>query len=307
MLKVGVIGIGSIALKAYLPIYSEIDDVDFYFCTRNQDTINRIRAKYRWAHLYSSLDDLLNETHETLQAAFVHSATASHVPIIERLIKNGIAVYVDKPIADHYDQAEKLTNLAENLKVPLMTGFNRRFAPFYQTAKSISNKTMVICQKNRSNAPGDLRTIVFDDYIHVVDSLRFLVGKPLDIQSVHVVKDQMNRVVALSTVFRSGSILATGIMNRVSGTNQEVTQVMAEEGECIVRNLSELKKLQGTSSCCQQFNDWDRTLYKRGFEGIVHKFLSAVKENKDLPIAKRDALETHRLCEWIVEKGEVDE
>ncbi|MCQ2009065.1 hypothetical protein NOM01_03535 [Sporolactobacillus sp. STSJ-5] len=40
MLKVSVIGIGSIAAKAYLPIYFKMAQVDFYFCARNVRTLD---------------------------------------------------------------------------------------------------------------------------------------------------------------------------------------------------------------------------------------------------------------------------
>ncbi|WP_286172832.1 hypothetical protein [Caproiciproducens sp. MSJ-32] len=52
----------------------------------------------------------------------------------------------------------------------------------------------------------------------------------------------------------------------------------------------------------KEFNDWDRILYRRGFEPIIDEFISAVKENREPSISLEDALETHRLCEEILDR-----
>jgi virulence factor len=303
VIKAGVLGIGSIAAKAYLPVYAGMDDVDFYFCTRNEKTLDTIRSKYRWTHLFTSIDDLLKQG---IQAAFVHAATSAHPKIIERLIHEGIAVYTDKPLAGRFESAAQLTRLAEDKYVMLTTGFNRRFAPLIAEASFLPDKTMIICQKNRVDAPGDLRTIVFDDFIHVLDTVRFIIGKPIDPISVHFSWNSENQCTGIFALFRSGPILASAIMNRVSGANEETAQVMTKHGEYIVHNLTEQEWIEGTSRQLKRFDDWANTLYKRGFEPIISAFIQAVKMGQSEPIGKRDALETHRLCEWVTNQGEID-
>lgn len=303
MIKVGVIGIGSIAAKAYLPVYAGMDDADFYFCTRNQKTLDEIRSKYRWTHLFTSIDDLLKQG---IQAAFVHAATPAHPKIIERLIHKDIAVYTDKPLANNFESAAQLTKLAEEKHVMLMTGFNRRFAPLIAETSLLPKKTMVICQKNRVDAPSDLRTVVFDDFIHVLDTVRFVMGTPIDPISVHFSWNSENQCIGLFALFQSGNILASAIMNRVSGANEEKTQVMTERGECLVRDLIEREWIEGTTRQFKRFDDWENTLQKRGFEPIISAFIQAVKMGQIEPIGKRDALETHRLCEWVTNQGELE-
>lgn len=303
MIKAGVIGIGSIAAKAYLPVYACMDDVDFYFCTRNVKTLDKIHSKYRWNHLFTSIDDLLKQG---IQAAFVHAATPAHPKIIERLIHEGIAVYTDKPLTNHFESAVQLTKLAEEKHVMLTTGFNRRFAPLLAEASLLPDKTMIICQKNRVDTPNDLRTIVFDDFIHVLDTVRFIIGSPIDPISVHFSWTSENQCSGIFALFQSGPILASAIMNRVTGANEETTQVMTKHGECFVHNLSEREWIEGTSRQLKRFDDWTNTLHKRGFEPIISAFIQAVKMEQSEPIGKRDALETHRLCEWVTNQGELE-
>jgi virulence factor len=49
-----------------------------------------------------------------------------------------------------------------------------------------------------------------------------------------------------------------------------------------------------------KIDDWDSTLYKRGFEQIVTDFLLAVKTDRKTQFTTQDALITHQICEDIV-------
>lgn len=301
MLKIGVIGIGSIAEKAYLPVYSKLEGVEFHFCTRNLHTLEVLRSRYRWTHLYRKTEDLIESG---IDAAFIHAATPAHPIIAEQLLNRGISVYIDKPIADHYETAVKLTEMAESNHALLMTGFNRRFAPLYQELFSVADKSMIVYQKNRVNDPKDIRTFVFDDFIHVVDSIRFLLQGSIDSFDVHVLRNIDAQYAGLSAIFHAGEKLAIAVMNRLSGANEEILQVMSPDGEHVIRNLTEEVYRCGTTETVKKFGDWTATLYKRGFPQIIKAFLDAVKNGGSAPIAPSDALETHRICEEIVQRAE---
>ncbi|WP_332238554.1 Gfo/Idh/MocA family protein [Sporolactobacillus sp. KGMB 08714] len=298
VLKIGIIGIGSIAKKAYLPIYAGLSGVECHFCTRNRETLEQIRAGYRWNHFYQNPDQLIESG---VEAVFVHAATPAHPMIIEKMLNHGISVYTDKPIAEDYETAKKLTEIAENKKVLLMTGFNRRFAPYNLEASAIPEKSMIVYQKNRVNDPKDIRAFIFDDFIHVVDTVRFLLGRPIDTLTVHAIKNREGLYTELSVVFHAGRQLAVAIMSRKSGANQEILQVMSPQGEYVVRDLSSIERIQGADTTIRHFGDWTPMLYKRGFEQIVDAFLKAVAGGGEEPIAKADALETHRICEKIIQ------
>jgi virulence factor len=55
-MKFGVIGLGDIAQKAYLPVYSGIKESEFHFYTRNQETLEAIGQQYRFANLHADLE-----------------------------------------------------------------------------------------------------------------------------------------------------------------------------------------------------------------------------------------------------------
>ncbi|MGO3728716.1 MAG: Gfo/Idh/MocA family oxidoreductase, partial [Enterococcus viikkiensis] len=72
-MKIGVIGIGGIAQKAYLPTYAKMrDQAEFIFATRNEATRQKIADEYSFAKTVATIDELLAEE---ITACFIHAAT----------------------------------------------------------------------------------------------------------------------------------------------------------------------------------------------------------------------------------------
>ena len=95
-LRVGIVGLGSIAQKAYLPILSQAADWTLVGgFSPNQQKAQPLCDSYRMA-CFSRLDSLAEQS----DAVFVHSSTASHFSVIGELLNRGVHVYVDKPLAE---------------------------------------------------------------------------------------------------------------------------------------------------------------------------------------------------------------
>lgn len=182
MLKIAVVGLGGIAQKAYLPVFAEMENIEVHLYTRDAQKLKHLSEKYRFDHYHQSIHSMIESG---VNAAFVHSSTASHPEVIRTFLAHHIPVYVDKPIADNLAEVEELTRLAEEQNTLLMTGFNRRYAPKYQELKALTDTNMIIMQKNRAAQPGEARTFIYDDFIHVIDTVRFLLDAK--IEQLHVV------------------------------------------------------------------------------------------------------------------------
>src|SRR5699024_208824 len=115
-MNIGIIGIGDIAQKAYLPVLSRYTDIKLHLCTRNQDVLNEMTAMYNLTHTFTSVDELIQSK---IQAAFVHSSTESHADIVDTLLDNDIHVFVDKPISYDGQTATRLVNKAKEKKLLL--------------------------------------------------------------------------------------------------------------------------------------------------------------------------------------------
>src|SRR5437868_11817799 len=127
-MKIAMIGLGDIAEKAYLPVLSAQPGIDLHLCTRNQDTLDRLGDAYRVTRRSTTVEEVIKDG---VEAAFVHAATAAHPAIVEALLRAGVHVYVDKPVADNLPETERLVRLAHDQQRSLMVGFNRRHAPGY--------------------------------------------------------------------------------------------------------------------------------------------------------------------------------
>ena len=296
MLKIGVIGLGDIAQKAYLPVLCS-KHLELHLFTRNQERLSTIGSQYRIDKLHLSLESILSSG---IQGAFVHTSTDSHEYIVEQLLLHNIHVYVDKPITYHYSTAKRLVELANSRGLILMVGFNRRYAPAYVELKKLADPNMIILQKNRHSLPGDVRTFVFDDFIHVVDTMRYLFSyhvKEMIVRGMHNKGLLIHVVVQL--IADKGAI-AIAVMNRDSGTLEEKVEVFSAEEKKTVLNLTDLKINRNKTEISSGINDWESTLSKRGFEHIIADFLQAVESGKSPRFSVQDALLTHEMCEKIV-------
>jgi virulence factor len=278
-MKVGVIGLGDIARKAYLPVITT-RDVDLHLCSRDKTKLADIGRRYRIPKLYHDVDALIGAG---IEMAFVHTATSSHESIVRKLLESNIHVYVDKPVTDSYATTAQLVSLAKSKGLLLKAGFNRRYAPAYSSLRNIANPNMVIMQKNRKGLPGEIRTFVFDDFIHVVDTLLFLMdGTPRDV----VVKPRIvnGKLYHLVVTLRSeDGMIGIGIMNRDAGTTEERLEVFSSAKKRVIVDLIDPNQ-----------DPWQTMLKTRGFENMIDDFLRGTKTDYD------EVLKTHEICENIV-------
>ncbi|MFI1167363.1 Gfo/Idh/MocA family protein [Streptomyces sp. NPDC020801] len=293
-MKVGCIGLGDIAQKAYLPVLATQPGVDLHLQTRTPGTMERVADSLHLpaGRRHTSLDALLAQD---LDAAFVHAPTAAHPEIVGRLLEAGVPTYVDKPIAYRLADSARLVALAEEGGVSLAVGFNRRHAPGYVQCAD-HPRELILMQKNRIGLPEEPRAMILDDFIHVVDTLRFLAPGPVDDITVRArVRDGLLHHVVLQLA--GDGFTALGVMNRLSGSAEEILEVSGQDTKRQVVNLAETIDHKGQPTVRRR-GDWVPVARQRGIEQAVLSFLDAVRAGKVL--SARDALETHELCERVV-------
>lgn len=300
MVKIGIIGLGDIAAKAYLPVLSSKTGFEFHLCSRNEKRLQELGDKYRFQNQHQNLESLIASN---IQAAFVNAATEAHFTIVKQLLEANISVFVDKPISMVYAESKQLVELAEARNLLLMVGFNRRYAPVYQQLK-LDNPTLIIMQKNRKSLPDLVRRFVVEDFIHVVDTLRYLFPYPIESLLINgIKKDGMLHQLVVQFVSKFGEV-AIGIMNRDTATTEEKLEVMTATQKKTAYNVSDLVSEENRNIIQVGANDWEPTLHKRGFEQMADDFLQAVVHQISTQIPARDALFTHEICERIVERLE---
>lgn len=293
-MRIGVIGLGDIARKAYLPVLAARPGLEPHLVTRTPQTLQRVGAAHRIPvpHRHGSLGSLLEAAPD---AAFVHAPTAAHPEIVTRLLEAGVPTYVDKPLGYELADAQRLVELADDRRVSLAVGFNRRYAPAY--AQCLEHpRELILMQKHRVGLPREPRRAVFDDFIHVADTLRFLAPGTVDDVGVSVrMREGLLHHVVLQ--LSGDGFTAVGAMNRLSGSAEEILEVSGQDTKREVRDIAEIIDHKGQPSVRRR-GEWVPVARQRGIEQIVLRFLDAVRAGEFL--SAEDALRTHELCERIV-------
>ncbi|MFH8764060.1 Gfo/Idh/MocA family protein [Streptomyces althioticus] len=293
-MKVGCIGLGDIAQKAYLPVLAVQPGVELHLQTRTPATLKRVGDTLHLpeAQRHADLDALIAAG---LDAAFVHAPTDVHPQIVTRLLEAGVPTYVDKPLAYELADSERLVELAEERGVSLAVGFNRRHAPGYAQCAD-HPRELILMQKNRVGLPEEPRRMILDDFIHVVDTLRFLVPGQVDDVTVRArAEDGLLHHVVLQLA--GDGFTALGVMNRLSGSTEEILEVSGQDTKRQVVNLAEVIDHKGQPTVRRR-GDWVPVSRQRGIEQVTLAFLDAVRAGRTL--SARDALATHELCERVV-------
>ncbi|MFH2058569.1 MAG: Gfo/Idh/MocA family oxidoreductase [Pseudomonadota bacterium] len=77
---------------------------------------------------------------EAVDALIVCANAKIHYEAACEALKRGIPVFAEKPPADNVSQCARLVALSKEKNMPIMVGFNKRFAPAYMEAKKIISR-----------------------------------------------------------------------------------------------------------------------------------------------------------------------
>lgn len=294
-MRVGVIGLGDIARKAYLPVLAATPGVTPVLVTRTPATLDAVGDRYRVAERHTATEAAIDAG---LDAAFVHTPSPTHPAIAGMLLRAGVPVLVDKPLATDADAARELVALAASTGTSLAVGFNRRHAPAVAELATWTDRDVVVLHKHRSHALGPARDMVFDDFVHVVDTVRFLVPSALaDLTvSVRTTADGRCRRLAVQFTGDEGR-LAVGVMSWTAGMSHELLDVVGDGRRRQVTDLADVVDLVADERLVRR-DGWAPATRLRGFEAMCEHFLAAVRDGVRLDAT--DALVTHEVCERVV-------
>ena len=173
--RVGLIGVGSIAHIAHLPILAARTDVEMVGAfAEHIESVQRTQKSYAIQNAVHNMDELLNLG---LDCAFVLSPKTVHAQQVVRLLEAGVDVFCEKPMGMTLKEAYSMADAAARTGKKLMIAFNRRYAPVYRKAKEVYGQMspdVLIAQKNR---PASEYRATLENAIHMVDILRYFCGE----------------------------------------------------------------------------------------------------------------------------------
>lgn len=298
-LRIGVIGLGGIAQKAYLPVLSHAENWTLAGgFSPNQQKAQAVCDSYRMA-CFSRIDELASQC----DAVFVHSSTASHYEVVGQLLAQGVHVYVDKPLAAELGQAEQLVEQAQKAGKALMVGFNRRFAPLYRQLKeNMQDAASLRMYKHRTNSvgPNDLRFTLLDDYLHVVDTALWLAGGNATLESGLLQINEADQMLYGEHHFLCGETLVTTSMHRRAGTARESIQAVTEGAVYQLDNMQIWREEQQDILTQLPVPGWQSTLAQRGFVGAIEHFVDCVNNQTAPETSGEQAIYAQAMIEKIL-------
>lgn len=180
--RVAVVGVGHMG-RHHARLYDELPQADLVAVVdvdqlRVEDCAKRYRTR-----AFSSIDDLPDD----IQAASIAVPTILHRETGERLLRRGIAVLVEKPLAPDEQDAERLLACARETGSLLTVGHTERFSPVVRAVHRLNVRPKYVEAQRVS--PFRFRSadigVVADMMIHDLDIV------------LHLVRSEVERVDAI--------------------------------------------------------------------------------------------------------------
>ena len=195
---VGVIGAGSFVQSVHLP---NLKNLTKYYHLRAVVTQHGERAKFLSQHYrmdYATTDykELLQDPKVDL--AFIGTRHNLHYSIVIDALKHGKAVFVEKPLCITPEELENIKEEVAKTKIPVIVGFNRRYAPFVvaikQMLEGLSRPYFIQYRVNAEFIPRDSWIQnpaigggrIVGEACHFFDLFNFLIGKDVQVENIQV-------------------------------------------------------------------------------------------------------------------------
>jgi predicted dehydrogenase len=213
---------------------------------------------------YTDVDQML----ETEKPDFLDIATrpASHLPLVRKAAVAGIPALCQKPMADTWEEACRITRVARRANIRLMMNENWRWQAWYRRIKSLLEEDRIgepfyyhIATRQRDglgeqpypNQPYFKempRLFVIETIVHHIDTARFLFG---DIEEVYCQTGKLNPVLraedfAILTLRHVGGVCGVIDGNRVTepdeaGPAMEVARFEGFDNKIHLRHSGEVR------------------------------------------------------------------
>ncbi|MCB9223972.1 MAG: Gfo/Idh/MocA family oxidoreductase [Crocinitomicaceae bacterium] len=167
MLKIGLFGTGHLG-RIHAKLIKELDQkfefVGFY--DPNNENAQKTIEEYQIKR-FDNIDSLL----EAVDCVDIVTPTINHFDVASKAIQRRKHVFIEKPITETVEEAEKLAGLIDEFKVKLQVGHVERFNPAFKYASSYLNNPMFIEAHRLANynPRGTDVPVVLDLMIHDLD------------------------------------------------------------------------------------------------------------------------------------------
>ncbi|RAV29259.1 Gfo/Idh/MocA family oxidoreductase [Sinomicrobium soli] len=176
MLKAGVLGAGHLG-KIHLRLLKQSSKYELAgFYDPDQKNARKVAREFGY-HMFSSVEELI----EAVDVVDIVTPTLSHYDCAKKALEKGKHIFIEKPIANTVEEAEKIIALAGKHGGQGQVGHVERFNPAFLAVKDKIRNPMFIETHRLAefNPRGTDVPVVLDLMIHDIDIVLSLVDAPV--------------------------------------------------------------------------------------------------------------------------------
>ena len=136
MIRIGLMGAGTVANYGHLPVLKESDRYDLY-AIYEPDARRRseMAEKFGASHATGDVEEFMNSG---IEAVTITSPVPVHEANIADAARHGLPVLCEKPLAMTVPEIERITETAEKAGIPLYVGLDYRFSPVSRKIRELA-------------------------------------------------------------------------------------------------------------------------------------------------------------------------
>lgn len=312
-LRIGVCGVGSIGFR-HARLLSNRDDVALFLCDTTQAHLDSAKDLPNLAETSQSFEELIDSN---LDGLIIATPDKFHVSQAETACLKGIAVLIEKPVAENSEQGKKLIEIVEETNGKVLVGYPLRHNLVFRKAKEMIDEGLIgnpvsfhimlgsyntlVAAKNRFN-PTDLNKL-FVDYSHEWDYLNWFLGKvkrvaAISHQSGNREKTQNPNVVNAILELESG-ISGTAHLDYIQSPGQRHFAIIGDEGTIALDAVRSRVSLQIYEEEFERTYQFAETFDSMMTRQIEH-FIDVIQGKSESEVSLKDGLNALLVADALI-------
>jgi predicted dehydrogenase len=221
-IRTAVVGIGKMG-AIHAKVYDQLDQSELVGVVDIDSEKAKQAANQYGCSAFSDVSDLADK----VDAVTIATPTVTHMHLAKILIKNKVAVLIEKPLASNVREGKKIVGLARKHNSVVAVGHSERCNPVVQAMKRLDIEPKFI-ECNRIS-PYPFRStdigVVLDVMIHDIDIILSLAAskiKKIDAVGLGVIEDDKEDICNARIVFENGCIANITASRLALGTERKV-------------------------------------------------------------------------------------
>ncbi len=136
MINWGIIGVGNVCEIKSGPAFYKVENSSLVAVMRRDELkVKDFAQRHNVPKWYINADDLINDPE--INAIYVATPPHKHKEYTIKALEAGKSVYVEKPMALNFHEAQEMVNVSKKTGIPLFVAYYRRWFPYFLKIKEL--------------------------------------------------------------------------------------------------------------------------------------------------------------------------